>query len=572
MKAARLTVIAAAAGLLAIVLVAYQAFGNGGPFLVKYPGGDPAAKGVLARLDPSLKPAEESRLRVVKEDLTFYFISSGIPFSPPRVNVTAAYTIENPTDQDIDIDFGFPILRGIHLLIDKGGPYADAAVKVEYEDPAGINDASKNKNQTAPKILEERPKQTIITNSHIYGLIRQNARELIEKAVAADAELNRRVILVRSLSSILEHSTALSTDAKSPASIIASGNPRNTSGDLGQARGDLQAYLKTNLFWEARDAQLMVEYASLIFENDMDPPQNSNFRKSTSPLDSWVANINVLRSLSGLSAEEGKEVQHFNEMMKKNMGPLSAIGEQKATQFFAYLASKFDKTAGLSYESLFKAWGGDVRERSLDLRTGEIRPREVNLIKWTRDFGVGTPIAANDPSIIFDPIVNPRTILDPTVYSRIDFFDPKVPLSQEASNSCQTILTNLPVVFTFAPMNLLYYQVKFPARQTRLVTVSYSQYAYVDTRNPPTFQMNYVLHPASLWKDFGPINLSILVPAGYTCKASVPLEKVRQTEKPINTGPTFVDFSKGGERDAYKAILTERKDKSGELFIATDML
>ena len=43
------------------VLAGQRALGNGGPFVVKYPGGDPAAKGVLARLDPDLRPSRESR-------------------------------------------------------------------------------------------------------------------------------------------------------------------------------------------------------------------------------------------------------------------------------------------------------------------------------------------------------------------------------------------------------------------------------------------------------------------------------------------------------------------------------
>ncbi len=50
------------------------AAGNGGPFVIKYPGGDPAAKGVLARIDPDLKPAREERLRVRKEDLKVLFV------------------------------------------------------------------------------------------------------------------------------------------------------------------------------------------------------------------------------------------------------------------------------------------------------------------------------------------------------------------------------------------------------------------------------------------------------------------------------------------------------------------
>ncbi len=62
-----------AASLFLGMLAAGRAAGNGGPFLVKYPGGDPAAKGVLARLDPTLKPAQETRLRVVQEDLTIMF-------------------------------------------------------------------------------------------------------------------------------------------------------------------------------------------------------------------------------------------------------------------------------------------------------------------------------------------------------------------------------------------------------------------------------------------------------------------------------------------------------------------
>ena len=72
MKTAMATSLAAAF-LLGGVLAGHWAFGNGGPFVVKYPSGDPAAKGVLARLDPTLKPARETRLRVVKEDLTVRF-------------------------------------------------------------------------------------------------------------------------------------------------------------------------------------------------------------------------------------------------------------------------------------------------------------------------------------------------------------------------------------------------------------------------------------------------------------------------------------------------------------------
>ena len=89
--------------------------------MVKHPNGDPAAKGVLARLDPTLKPARETRLRVVKEDLTVCFAPEPQHWRsenrklPPVAEVTAAYRIENPTDKEVTMDFGFPILRGIYL-------------------------------------------------------------------------------------------------------------------------------------------------------------------------------------------------------------------------------------------------------------------------------------------------------------------------------------------------------------------------------------------------------------------------------------------------------------------------
>ncbi len=55
------------------ILAESLAVGNGGPFVIKYPNGDPAAKGVLARLDPDLKPGRETRLRVIKENLKVTF-------------------------------------------------------------------------------------------------------------------------------------------------------------------------------------------------------------------------------------------------------------------------------------------------------------------------------------------------------------------------------------------------------------------------------------------------------------------------------------------------------------------
>ena len=51
---------------------------------------------------------------------------------PPVVEVTAAYTIENPTDQEVQVDFGFPILRGIYLIHGMA-PYPDVGVTIDKE-------------------------------------------------------------------------------------------------------------------------------------------------------------------------------------------------------------------------------------------------------------------------------------------------------------------------------------------------------------------------------------------------------------------------------------------------------
>ena len=91
------------------VLWSTLASGNGGPFVVKYPAGDPAAKGVLARLAPDLKPAREKTLRVVKEDLSISFLPEAWAprgkAQPPLAHVTAAYRIRNPGDKEAEDRF-----------------------------------------------------------------------------------------------------------------------------------------------------------------------------------------------------------------------------------------------------------------------------------------------------------------------------------------------------------------------------------------------------------------------------------------------------------------------------------
>jgi hypothetical protein len=227
--------------------------------------------------------------------------------------------------------------------------------------------------------------------------------------------------------------------------------------------------------------------------------------------------------------------------MDSNLGPLSAIGEQKATQFFARVASCFDAEAGAAYESIFTAWGGDVRERSVDLETGKVRPREVTV-----------------NAELLEAHKHHRTS-DPTIYARVDYLDPEAKISESEKASCRAILKNLPVIFTFAPMNILHYRVNFAANSTQTLTVRYSQYAYSDTRSPSSYQLAYVLHPASLWQQFGPINLEVTVPEGVRFRASVPCDSrgvlVKQTRR---------------EETRCEIYRAEVKQKTGELYLAVD--
>jgi hypothetical protein len=234
---------------------------------------------------------------------------------------------------------------------------------------------------------------------------------------------------------------------------------------------------------------------------------------------------------------------------------LRAIGEQKATQFLAKLASCCDPNTPTTYEAIFAAWGGDVRERSVDLATGQIRPREIAV----------DPKGSGNGEV---PFPGREEASDPTVYARVDYLDPKVRITEAEKASCQTVLKHLPVIFTFAPMNLVHYQASFPPNSTQTLTVRYRQYAYQDTHEPASYQLAYVLHPASLWKDFGPINLEIAAPQGVPVRASVPCPAagVEEVDLPNDMPGRTADKTKT-RCDIYRTTLTE---KTGELFVALD--
>lgn len=514
-----------------------EAAGNGGPFIVKYPGGDPAAKGVLARLDPSLKPGKETRLCVVKEELDVAFGSrffSG-KHDPPVAEVSAVYTIENPTEKEVKADFGFPILRGIYLV---GG--MDNTVKVKI---------------TADK---EAVEPILISNSVLFGMIRQAARDVIENGILRDPDLSGAMAPVRGAWAV---TLTGPPEPENPfgQSILDVGSPKPEPRPMPErrptaawlpAREKLRDYLTAKLGWNPRDAGLMVEYAGLEF-----PADDPWWRE---PRDKWDWRL-----------WSGRDLERFKT---SNLGPLAAIGEQKATQMFAHLASRFDSKAGSTYEEIFAAWGGDVRERSVDLATGRLRPREITLPPPAASPRDGKESETEKAARYAEYRLSES---DPTVYGRVDYLDPKMQLSPSEKLTCEGVLKSLPVTFTFAPMNLLYYRVTFPAHATRRIAVVYQQYAYEDTRGTGSYQLAYVLHPATMWKDFGPIHLTVRVPKSVRCRASAAIKRTgEQAEAPssvfVEKEQVVHNLAFQTPLDVYETTLTRPEEKRGELFIGLD--
>jgi hypothetical protein len=406
------------------------------------------------------------------------------------------------------------------------------------------------------QVDKEQVRPTVISNSSIYGIIRRNAWDVIERGIAADAELARLVGDVRGAWIVPKPPARPSNVNKptgnrfnedldipftQPGGASREKQSRRPAANYPIVRQNLRNYLSDKLHWNGRDAALLVEYVSLDFRYDA--PHD--------PRDTWDP---------GPRWWPGE----LEKLKLTHLGPLAAIGEQKATQLFAQLASRFEKTAGSAYEAIFAAWGGDVRERSLDLATGELRPREITLPEAFKR----TPATADL-----------RLTADPTVYARVDYLDPNAKPTKEEKASCQAILQDLPVVFTFAPMNLLHYQAKFPARSTRMVRVSYRQYAFADTRGTGSYQLAYVLHPASLWRDFGPIHLTLIVPEGVACRASAAVE--RDGHGPMSVGDAVRRGSEGAvppvqtmamkcRVNTYRTTLDQPEQKQGELFVAID--
>lgn len=453
---------------------------NGGPFLVREAGGDPATKGMAAPILPDLLPGRESRLHVQKEHLGLDF--KGSP-GQPLVDVTAEYTIRNPSRGDVVLEIGFPIVRGIFRPTYGGGMGApgtpgDPVVRVVFQKQAHPFE--------------------IISNSDLLTRIRQHAYGIIDAAFAARPELN---------------------DLREQ--LKAAAGKKESAEETQRKLADI---LIRQLSWPERDAQLMANFARVIWQPPPPPPPEEKpaKRSTEEEIPEWLRHRHPEEGGGRRPSAEGRrqqtEIPFFaadpfhpyvvsilsfgsfgiaNQEWPTYLGPLASLGELKATQLFSLLASRFEPAVGRSYEAIFAAWGGDVREKSVDFATGALRPREN-----TRCPGC-----------------------DETLYARVDYFNPHLVVDADRRAVCKDILDHLPVTFTFAPMNLIRTIVTFPKQSTTVLRFTYSQHPFEDTVAPATYQLGYLVHPASFWDHFGPIRLTVRAPKGVLVRASVPTKR-----------------------------------------------
>lgn len=457
---------------------AAHALANGGPFLVRRPNGDPAAKGVVAPVLPDLMPGTESRLEVVREDLTFRFTATE---DRPLVHVTARYTIRNPGDQVIRLRVGFPILRGIYVEYRGGamGSYSSSpAYRVEMD--GRENDSN------------------VISTSTLFDRIRGDAWKRIVAGMDADPELRRL--------------RARMAAEPAAADVV---------------RTELVRQL-TGRKWDARDAALLADLMRAV--GTKPTPLTAEQQKPIA----WPENAAAPPPRHTIYADQ----QSFEQVLggfgdgdrRSFMGALTAIGELKATQLLSHLADRFAPGAATGYERVFSAWGGDVREQAVDPASGALRPR--------RDDGKNA--GAGEDSL----------------YARLDYFEPGLIMEPARREACARILKNLPVVFTFAPMNIIISELTFRAGSTHVVTYDYSQYAFDDAGPPASHQLAYVVHPASFWKTFGPIHVTVQVPRGLAVRATMPLRKATpRTPKPP---------------DGFVSFVGDLREKTGELYLAVE--
>lgn len=221
----------------------------------------------------------------------------------------------------------------------------------------------------------------------------------------------------------------------------------------GKQADELQAALQAKVRkagWSERDARLLASFVRAVAYVPPPPPPPPEQVREQKRKTAEEAGRNWGRWGDEPRAGEIPFVEGTQSIWgtghPKYLGTLASLGEVKATQLLSHLASRFEPAAGRSYENIFGAWGGDVRERAVDLTSGAERPRHVE---------------------------SPDTL-----YARVDYFNESRVKDPGRRASCKQILADLPVTFTFAPMSLIRTRVSFPGNAKRVLEFTYEQHPY----------------------------------------------------------------------------------------------
>ena len=130
-------------------------------------------------------------------------------------------------------------------------------------------------------------------------------------------------------------------------------------------------------------------------------------------------------------------------------------------------------------------------------------------------------------------------------------------------------------------MNLLALPGQVPAARHADGDGDYRQYAYADTRGSGSYQLAYVLHPATLWKEFGPINVDVAGAQGHRLQGVGGHRNARARSR-LTPGLAANDAErcrawfrhrprrKSIAQTSIRSRLTEPGQKSGELFVGID--
>jgi hypothetical protein len=457
--------------LIGLILIPVSGWSNGGPFFIAYPDGDNSAKGVLAVLGEHLTPHAEENLRVIGEDLTIRYRDA---VEGPQHRDRGMFEIGGshlPYFVEAKYEIENPGKRDVTAYF--AFPILGGKV-IQYSSMMGLSssfhvrvEGGSPKEASAPStesvLIREAP--VFLYPVHINGLLREHAHRAIEQWIEDRESRKTRVEAVKT----------------------ASGE------EQAKAREAFETFLREKEGLSPTDAALFADLVALDIPLDSEP-RVGFLPNPGSPDVPGVIPVAHLAMTGLFGSAEGEQ-----KLIGRYLGPLASIGEQKGTQLWTRVASVIDPEHPYSYADFFEAWGGETREVSLDYETEKVRPREND--------GSGNDLSEG------------------VLYGRVDYLEDGN-LTPETKQILERIVQNLPVIFSYTPMSLAVYRVYFPAGETRFVHVTYEQDSFVDTKDPKTYQLCYVIRTALNWDEFGKINLRVEVPGGREFVSDPPVERI----------------------------------------------